>query len=35
MKQKTSYSLTVKATDSSNNFSTKDVTVNITDVNEL
>jgi uncharacterized protein (TIGR02145 family) len=32
---KTSYSLTVKATDSSNNFSTKAVTVSITDVVEL
>ena len=32
---KASYSLTVKATDSSTNFSTKDVTVSITDVNEL
>jgi hypothetical protein len=31
---KTSYSLTVKATDSSTNFSTKDVTVTITDVVE-
>lgn len=31
---KTSYSLTVKATDVANNFSTKDVTVSITDVNE-
>ena len=32
---KTSYSVTVKATDSSNNFSTKDVTVGITDVSEV
>ena len=31
---KTSYSLTVKATDVATNFSTKDVTVSITDVNE-
>ena len=31
---KISYSVTVKATDSSTNFSTKDVTVSITDVNE-